>query len=79
MRDGHWVSLRNPVGLYIEGINQSQFSKPNSSPINNFQDYWEVVRGSEDRSMILRATLKVPDGEKFNGDPLLLGDLFGEW
>ena len=25
--------------------------------------------------MILRVTLKVPDGEKFNGDPLLLGDL----
>jgi hypothetical protein len=76
VRDSHWVSLRNPVGLYIAGIDPSQFTKPDGSIINDFGGrYWNILRASEDHSMILRATVKVPEGEMFNGKPLLLGDL----
>lgn len=76
VKDGHWVSLRNPVGLYISGIDPSQFTKPDGSPINDFGGrYWNILRANEDHSMILRATVKVPDGETFDSKPLLVGDL----
>jgi hypothetical protein len=76
VRDRNWVSLRDPVGLYIFGIDPSQFTKPDGSPISDFQDrYWNVLRGSKDDQTILRASVRVPDGEMFDGKPLLLGDL----
>ena len=75
-RNRNWVTLRDPIGLYISNIDTSQFTKPDNSPIPDFQQrYWNVLRVSADGSLILRASLKVPDGETFNGKELLLGDL----
>src|SRR5207342_2348905 len=64
------------VGLYIIDINASQFQKPDGSPIPDFKErYWNVIRGDRDGSMILRASIKVPDDEIIDGNHLLLGDL----
>jgi hypothetical protein len=75
-RSGNWVTLKDPVGLYISEIDHYRFTKPDGSIIPDFLErYWNVLRGSKDGSMILRASLKVPDGETHNGEQLLLGDL----
>jgi hypothetical protein len=75
-REGNWVSLHDPVGLYISGINPSQFTKPDGSAIPDFESrYWNIIRSSNDDKMILRASVKVPENEMFNGKRLLLGDL----
>jgi hypothetical protein len=76
VRDGNWVSLHDPVGLYISGIDHSQFTKPDGSAIPDFENrYWNKIRSSDDGKMILRASVKVPDNEMFSDKPLLLGDL----
>ena len=76
VRDGNWVSLRNPIALYISDIDASQFTKPDGTAITDFKTrYWNVIRGSADDGMILRASLKVPEDEMFDNKPLLLGDL----
>jgi hypothetical protein len=76
VRDGNWVSLRDPIALYISDIDSSQFTKPDGSAITDFTTrYWNVIRGSADDGMILRASLKVPEDEMFENKPLLLGDL----
>jgi hypothetical protein len=76
VRDGNWVSLRVPIGLYVSDIDSSQFTKPDGSAITDFKTrYWNVIRGSADDKMILRASLKVPEEETFDNKPLLLGDL----
>ena len=75
-RNGNWVTLKDPIGLYISEIDPSRFTKPDGSIIPEFTErYWNVLRGSDDGSMILRASLKVPEGETHNGEQLLLGDL----
>jgi hypothetical protein len=65
-RDGHSITLQDPVGLYISGIDMAGFTKPNGDPADS--RYWTVLRGSP--GMILRAQFEVPDGEGF-----LVGDL----
>jgi hypothetical protein len=75
-RAGNWVSLRDPVGLYISGIDDSQFQKPDGSNISDFDNrYWTILRASSDNSLILRAKLSVPEGEMVDGRQMLLGDL----
>lgn len=76
VRDGNWVSLRDPIGLYILDVDSSQFTKPDGSAIADFKTrYWNVIRGSADGKMILRASLKAPEDETFDNKPFLLGDL----
>jgi hypothetical protein len=76
VRNGNWVSLNDPIGLYINDIDTSSFQKPDGSPITDFKDrYWKVIRGNQDDSTILRASVKVPEGEMFDGKQMLLGDL----
>jgi hypothetical protein len=75
-RDRNWVSLHDPIGLYISAINPSQFTKPDGSAIPDFESrYWNIIRSSNDGKMILRTSVKVPENEMFDGKPLLLGDL----
>ncbi len=76
VRNGSWVSLNDPIGLYINDIDTSSFQKPDGSPIVDFKDkYWKVIRGSQENSTILRASVKVPEGEMYDGKQMLLGDL----
>ena len=76
VRNGNWVSLRDPIALYISDIDSSQFTKPDGSTITDFKTrYWNVIRGNAEDGMILRASLKVPEDEMFENKPLLVGDL----
>jgi hypothetical protein len=71
-----WVSLREPIGVYISEIDSSGFRKPDGSFISDFRErYWSIVRGDKEGKMILRAILRVPEGELFENRQLLLGDL----
>lgn len=76
VRSKRWVSLREPIGIYISDIDSSSFKKPGGSLILDFkQRYWTVIRGDEENKMILRAVLRVPEGELIENRQLLLGDL----
>lgn len=53
------VSLADPVGLYIAGINLGAFSGPDGEAL---ADLWQVARGDASRQQILRATFAPPEG-----------------
>jgi hypothetical protein len=72
---GNYVTLRNPVGLYILSIDATRFKYPDGKSINNFSRYFQPIRMSSDGSMIVRAALRIPAGETYNGSPLVLSQL----
>ena len=51
------VSLDDPVGLYLHGINLDGFRGPNGEDMGRA---WTVVRGDADRGVALRAVFDVP-------------------
>lgn len=59
------VTLRDPIGLYIAGWDDSGWTKPNGQPVGN---YWRVVRGV--MGAALRVEYEVPASEGF-----LVGDI----
>lgn len=59
-RRGLSVTLREPIGLYITGWDDTGWTKPDGSPVG---DYWRIVRGSPGR--VLRLDYEVPAGEGF--------------
>ena len=71
------VSLADPVGVYIAGINLDAFNGPAGEDVSGA---WVVTRGDAGRRMILRATFSVPDGLDFTldqvracGEPVAFG------
>ncbi|GAC1473820.1 MAG: hypothetical protein PVS3B1_19270 [Ktedonobacteraceae bacterium] len=68
-RDGYSITLRNPVGLYIDGLNTDGFTRPDGTPIT--QDYWKIVRGTQD--MGVRAVFEVPPQESLTVSDILIG------
>jgi len=75
-RKGMYVTLRDPVGLYIASIRPNDFTDWNDKPIPNLETtYFIPLRKSEDGSLVLRATFKVPDGVMKNGQQARAGDL----
>lgn len=60
-RDGYSITLRNPVGLYISGINTAGFQTPNGK---DAQSYWTIQRGTAGSA--LRAVFEVPASEGFS-------------
>ena len=76
VRAGSYVTLRNPIGLYIQSIAPDNFTDANNHQIANFDDYFIKVRKSDDGAMTLRAVFRVPDGVKdATGKQLRVGDL----
>jgi hypothetical protein len=59
-RDGYMITLQNPVGLYMAGINTAGFVTPKG---NDAQQYFKIVRGPAE--MTVRAVLEVPASEGF--------------
>lgn len=59
-RDGYRITLQNPVGLYIAGINTAGFITPNGS---DAQQYFKVVRNPA--GMTVRAVFEVPASQGF--------------
>lgn len=74
-RQGNYVTLRDPVGLYIGGIIKNDFTDWNGQPIPNVDSYFVPLRKSDDGSMILRASFRVPAGVMRNGVQARVGDL----
>jgi hypothetical protein len=70
-RDGYTITLRNPVGLYIDGINIAGITKPDGTAIS--AAYFQTVRGGPGET--LRAMFSVPAGEKSGGQPFTVSDL----
>jgi hypothetical protein len=65
VRKGFYVSLKNPIGLYIAGWENSGITHPDGTPAGN---YWRIVRGVP--GMVLRLEYEVPAALGF-----LVGDL----
>lgn len=42
-RDGYAITLKNPVGLYISGWDDTGWKKPDGTPVGN---YWRLLRGN---------------------------------
>lgn len=70
-RAGALVGLRNPVGLYIDSLDTTGWSKPDGAPVD---DYWKVLRPEGDQSAgIVRARYEVPQSEGFTVSDIRIG------
>jgi hypothetical protein len=67
-RLGLAITLANPVGLLIDGLDDTGFLKPDGTPAGN---YWTVKRGFA--GGILRATYEVPAAEGFVVGDMTIG------
>jgi len=75
-RQGMFVTLRDPVALYIQSILPNDFTDWNDQPIADLvSDYFVPLRQSSDGTLILRAKFKVPAGVQRNGKQARVGDL----
>lgn len=73
-RTGALVSLAEPVGLYIDSLDTTGWTRPDGSPVG---DYWTILRGSP--TAVVRARYEVPASEGFavgdiqiGGEPIAL-------
>jgi len=83
--EGRRLTLRNPVGIYMDSIDLSGFTRPNPTaggPRLPVGDWWKVLRGVADppgqpgTGMVVRAVFEVPAGELGpNGEQLTVSDL----
>lgn len=75
-RNGMSISLADPVGLYIAGINLGAFEGPNGEDVGAA---WKVTRGLPEQQLILRATFSVADlgltvdQVRARGEPIAFG------
>jgi hypothetical protein len=68
------VTLREPIGLYITGYDDTGWTKPDGSPVG---DYWTIVRGNP--GQILRLEYQVPPGAGFVVGDIRIGGRHIEW
>ena len=68
------ITLREPIGLYITGYDDTGWTKPNGTPVG---DYWRIVRGSP--GQILRLEYRVPPGAGFVVGDIRIGGRRIEW
>jgi hypothetical protein len=68
---GCWVTLRNPVGLYMDHLDLTGITTPQGAPIE--PDYFTVLRGDEADGLIERAVFEVPAGKGFEVGDLKIG------
>jgi hypothetical protein len=73
-RKGLSITLREPIGLYIAGWDDSGWTKPSGAPVGN---YWTIVRGAPGR--VLRLEYQVPAGEGFVVGDIRIGGRPIEW
>jgi len=67
-RSGYRITLQNPVGLYMAGINTAGFVTPNGS---DAQQYFRVVRNPA--GMTVRAVFEVPASANFTVGDIKIG------
>lgn len=73
-RKGLSITLREPIGLYIAGYDDTGWTKPSGAPVDN---YWRIVRGSP--GQILRLEYAVPAGAGFVVGDIRIGGRRIEW
>jgi hypothetical protein len=59
-RKGLSITLRDPIGLYITGFDDTGWIKPDGSPVDN---YWTITRGTA--GQVLRLEYEVPASAGF--------------
>ena len=81
VRKGLYVSLKDPVGIYILDWNNSGIAQPNGSPAP--ASWWKIVRGK--KGMVLRLEYEVPKNKGFvvgdmtiGGEPIDYGGQLAE-
>lgn len=68
------ITLREPIGLYMTGFDDTGWTKPDDSPVDN---YWRLVRGPP--GQILRLEYRVPPGAGFVVGDIRIGGRPIEW
>jgi hypothetical protein len=74
VRKGLSITLRDPIGLYIAGWDDTGWTKPNGKPVGN---YWQIVRGRP--GQVLRLKYEVPATEGFVVGDIRIGGRTIEW
>jgi hypothetical protein len=73
-RQNRFVTLANPVGLYMSALNTSGWTAPDGA---DPQTFWKVLKGKVDKdpnkSMIVRAELAVPAGKGYTVSEIKIG------
>lgn len=69
VRKGLYVTLRDPIGIYIAAWNNTGLTRPDGTPAPN--SWWTPDRGSQ--GMYQRLVYEVPEGEGFVAGDLSLG------
>ncbi|PDZ59279.1 hypothetical protein [Bacillus thuringiensis] len=73
-RQHAFITLRNPVGLYIESLDTSGWKTPNGK---DAQTYWRIVRGQVGQGgkevLGVRAVFEIPPEEGFTVSDILIG------
>lgn len=67
-RSGFGITVHDPVGLYIDGWDDTGWTKPDGSPVG---DYWRITRGRP--GAVLRLEYEVPYEEGFVVGDILIG------
>jgi hypothetical protein len=68
------VTLGEPIGLYITGYDDTGWTKPDGSPVD---DYWRILRGSP--GQILRLEYQAPAAAGFVVGDITIGGRPIEW
>jgi len=80
-RENRLITIENPVGLYMSGVDWNGWETPDGTSADAF---WTVLRGSQDadpnKSYIVRAVYSVPESKgytvsdiKIGGEPIEFG------
>lgn len=73
-RENRFISLENPVGLYMSGVDWNGWETPDNSDPGT---YWTVLRGSQsddpNQSYIVRAEYAVPPDKGFTVSDITIG------
>lgn len=73
-RLGFWITLANPVGLYMNDLNTEGWTTPDGKGIDP-NEYFRVLRGDQAKGLIERAVLEVPAKAGFTVSDLRIGGL----
>jgi hypothetical protein len=73
-RENRFITIENPVGLYMSGVNWNGWVTPDGSDPSRF---WSVLRGSQNndpnRSYIVRASYAVPSNKRYSVSDIKIG------
>jgi hypothetical protein len=73
-RENRFITIENPVGLYMSDVDWKGWETPDATPADAF---WKVLRGSQDadpnKSYIVRAVYSVPESKGYTVSDIKIG------